>query len=176
MSGSKPMNHASVFSSTVPVLPASGHSLASPAAAAPVPRTSDAAQQVRHHERRVGADHVARLGAVLLEQVAVAILHRQHVERLHPHALIRERRVGARHLEQRPVAGAERDRQVGREVFLEAEALRVVEHVLRPERVHHLDRRDVARLLERPAKRDRRLRTCDRSCAGCRPARWPADS
>ena len=34
-----------------------------------------AAQQVRHHERGVGADDVARLGAVLLEQVAVAILH-----------------------------------------------------------------------------------------------------
>ena len=47
------------------------------------------------------------------------------VERLHPHALIRERRVGARHLEQRRVAGAERDRQVRREVLLEPEALRV---------------------------------------------------
>ena len=75
MSGSKPMNQASVLSSTVPVLPASGHSAASDAARAAVPRDEDAAQQVRHHERRVGADHVARLAAVFLEQVAVAILH-----------------------------------------------------------------------------------------------------
>ena len=40
MSGSKPMNQASVLSSTVPVLPASGHSLPCWRRAAPVPRST----------------------------------------------------------------------------------------------------------------------------------------
>jgi hypothetical protein len=113
------------------------------------------AQQVRHHERRVGADDVARLRPVLLEQVAVTILHRQHPERLHPDALIRERRVRAGDLEQRRVARPQRNRQVRREVLLEAEPLGVGEDGLRPERVHHLDRGDVARLFERPPQGDR---------------------
>ena len=114
-----------------------------------------AAQQVRHHESRVGADHIGRLAAILFQQVAVAILDREHLERFHPHALVRERGIGAGHLHECGVACAERDRQVGRKVLFEPEPLRVLQHGLRPERVHHPDCRDVPRFLERVAQRDR---------------------
>ena len=156
ISGSKPMNQASVLSSTVPVLPASGQDApgSSPLAAGAA-RAEDAAQHVGHDEGGIGADHVVGFGAVFLEQVAVAILYVQDGERLHPHALIRERRVGAGDVEQRRVAGAKRNRQVGRKILLEPESLRELEHVLGPERVHHLDRGNIARFLERVAQRDR---------------------
>ncbi len=69
------MNQASVYSSIVPVLPAER----------PVQRRGrlrgaalhDAAQQVRHDERRVGTDRFVRLGPVLLEHVAFTIGDRQ---------------------------------------------------------------------------------------------------
>ena len=153
--GSKPMNHASVLSSTVPVLPASGHWLARPAAEIAVPRSRTPRSRfviTNAVSARMTSVGSARFSSSRLPSRSFT---RQDVERLHPDALIREHRVGARHLEQRRVAGAERNRQVRREVLFEAEPLGVGEHVLRPERVHHLDRRDVARLLERPPQRDR---------------------
>ena len=61
MSGSKPMNQASVLSSTVPVLPASGQLSRHAGGARAGAALDDAAQQVGHHERRVGADDVDRL-------------------------------------------------------------------------------------------------------------------
>ena len=58
----------------------------------------DAAQQVGHHEGRVGADRVLRLRAVLLEHVAFAVGDLEDRVRAHADALVREDRVGARHL------------------------------------------------------------------------------
>ena len=104
----------------------------------------DPSQEICHHERRVGADHVGWLRAVVLELIAFTVAHAQHEERLHPHALIREHRIRARHLDQRRVAGAERDCEIGRKILVEAEPLRVPEHVLRSERIHHAHRRNVA--------------------------------
>ena len=115
----------------------------------------NAPQQVRHHVRGVRPDDVHGLGAVLLEQVPAAVEHSQHLEWLHPDALIGEDGVRARHLEQRRVARAKRNRQIWREVLLESKPLRVGEDVPGSKRVHHLDGRHVARLLERVAQRDR---------------------
>ena len=75
----------------------------------------DAAQQVGHHERRVGADRVLRLGAVLLEDVAFAVGHLEDRVGPHPHALVREDRIGAGHLDERRFARAEGDGEVGRQ-------------------------------------------------------------
>ena len=59
-----------------------------------------------------------RFGAVLFEQVPVAIDHLQHSNGFMRTPWFGNTDVGARHLEQRAVAGAERNRQVGREVLL----------------------------------------------------------
>ena len=93
--------------------------------------------------------------AVLFQQVAVPIHHPQDVEGLHANALIRKHRIRARHLEQRPIPRAERDRQIRREILLEPESFGQRDHVLRAEGVHHLDRRHVARFLEGVPQRNR---------------------
>ena len=72
-------------------------------------------------------------------------------------AAVREHGVGAGDLEQRSFARAERDRQVRRELAREAEPLRVGHHDRRPDLFHHLDRRDVARILQRAPQRHRSL-------------------
>ena len=98
---------------------------------------------------------VHRLAAVLFEQIALAVQDFQHAERRHPDALIGEHGVGARDFEQRRVAGAERDREIGREVLLESEALRIRQHVVGPSESIVLIGRDIARVFERPSQRDR---------------------
>ncbi len=82
------MNHASVFSSTVPVLPASGHSMLDAGFGGAA--LDDALEQAGHHERRVGADDVDRLDAAFLEQVALAVGDGLDEVRLDADAAVRE--------------------------------------------------------------------------------------
>ena len=86
-----------------------------------------------------------------------AIADLQHRVRPHAHALVREHRVGARHLDQRRLGRAEGDRQIGRQRRLEAEPPGVGDHLAGPELVHDADGGHVARLLECAAQRDRAL-------------------
>ena len=96
------MNHASVLSSTVPVFARGGHWLAAAAdRAVPCSRTPRSRFVITN---AVSARMTSLARAVLLEQVAVAILHRQHAERLHPDALIRERHYARSSPRQRRVA------------------------------------------------------------------------
>ena len=155
MSGSKPMNQASVLSSTVPVLPASGHS--SDGAASRGAALDHALQQAGHHERGVGTNDVDRLGAPFLEQIPFAIGDGLDEIGLGPHTPVRKHGIGAGDFQQRPFTRAQRDRQIRRHFAREAEPLRIRHDARRADRFHHLDRRDVARLLERAPQRDRPL-------------------
>ena len=106
---------------------------------------------------RRGCARAARAGSPRAALPSRSVTDHDRV-RLHAHALVRERGVGARHLEQRRFGGAERERQIRRVVAREAEALRRRRRPARgPSVVHHLDGRDVARLLERAPQRDRPL-------------------
>ena len=87
-----------------------------------------------------------------LDKISVAILHGEHGKRLHPHPLVRKHRVHAGDFEKRRVARAQRNRQIGREVFVEPEPFGIRQHVLGAERVHHADGRHIARFLQRVPK------------------------
>ena len=129
-----------MYSSIVPVLPASGQSSA--LAASRGPTLHDASQQVGHHECRVGAERFVRLGTILDEDVALAIGDRHHRIGFEPHALIGERGVGARHLDERGFSGAERQRQVWLVVALQAETLGVADDFRRPDLRHRFHGRE----------------------------------
>ena len=110
MSGSNPMNHASVLSSTVPVLPASGHSMLD--AASPVPRRTT--PRSRLVMMNAVSARMTSTGSIrfFLEQVARAVGDRQNDNTASSRTpWFGKTRIGARHLEQRAVARAERDRQ-----------------------------------------------------------------
>ena len=116
----------------------------------------DAAQQVRHHVRRVGADRLARLRPVLLEQVAL------RGPRSSGSGTASSARPGSGTPSRRAItsirlasADAERQREVRLHRALEPELPRVLHHLLRPDLVHRPHGRHVARLLERAAQRDR---------------------
>ena len=70
------MNHASVYSSIVPVLPASGQSSA--AAACAVPRCTTPRSRLVITNAVSARMRLVRLGPVLLEEVAFAIGDRHH--------------------------------------------------------------------------------------------------
>src|SRR5439155_1589423 len=71
-----------------------------------------AAEHVRNHVRGLGRHGLAPFGHVLLEQLALRVGDVPNRHRRHPDALVRQRAVGRRELEQRQIGGPECEAQV----------------------------------------------------------------
>src|SRR5207245_2164336 len=75
--------------------------------------------------------------------------------RLRVDAAVGDRRVAGYHVQRRHHGGAERQREVGVEIFGDAHTVRVVDDVVDADVVRELDRNDVAREFERTSQRHR---------------------
>ena len=102
-----------------------------------------------------GADDVLDVGKVFFQDAAFVVRHLGDVARSDAHAVVGKHAEGGSLLEGRDFRRAQRDRQVGRDVRGDAEAVGVVDHRLDAEVVGQLQRGNVARLGQRAAQRDR---------------------
>ena len=116
-----------------------------------------ASQQFHHHPRRMCADHVAHVGKVLLHDVPVVIGHLADGMRAQPYAVVGKGRVRRGVLQQGDFGRAQRHRQIGLDLRGDAEFVHVLDHRLDADPLRQLDRRNIARLRQRVAQRDRSL-------------------
>ena len=144
--GVTPMNHASVWSFVVPVFPAMRRPRAFARAA--VPRSVDSFEHLQHHVGGGRRGRLLRVGRVLLEEDPFGVADPLDEPRGVEEALVREDRVGGRHLHRRHLERPERERRIGEEVLADAEAAGGLDHLPRPDEEVDADRRDVDRVLE----------------------------
>jgi len=97
------------------------------------PALHHAAQQVGHHERRVRPDGILGFRLALFEHVSVAVGNLQNGIRVHADAPVRKHRIRRGHVQERQVCRAKRQRQVRLEARIDAQPLRIGDHLLRPQ-------------------------------------------
>ncbi len=114
-------------------------------------------EQIGHDVGGVGANRFVRFGTVLLDDVPLAIRDAHDGVRPHADALVRERRVGARHVPQGFLDRPQSQREIRRHVRRQAEPRGHLDHVRGPELRERLHRGNVARVFQRPSQGDRPL-------------------
>ena len=85
---------------------------------------------------------------MFVDGAAIAVLHPVDQSGLHPLTAIGEHRIGRNHLIQRGFLTAERVRQQGREVVVNAETLRIAADHIHPDLLRQTDGHQVARLFD----------------------------
>ena len=110
----------------------------------------DFPQHEGHDASRASADHVFHVGKIFLQHAAFVVFNFRDVAWHDANAVIRENAEGGSLLEQGNFGRAQCHGQVGRDIGSNPEAMRVVDHSPYSDTVRELERRNVARLRERP--------------------------